>query len=515
MMTIEQVFENLPTRFKAEKAKDYQGVFHFILSDKDSVKEYTVHLEKGICEVKKGLEKEANCIIESSVETYLGVELGQIKPQMVMASGELKISNLMEMMTFSQFFKKLETKEEKTQSQNSRRPQHGPLQGLKVLDFTRLLPGPLGTMMMADMGAEVIKVESPKFKDYTRDFPPFLGGESAGYLAFNRSKRSLAIDYATEEGKALIYELVKKVDIVIEQFRPNVMAKMGLGYEDLKAINPKIIYVSITGYGQTGPYSQFAGHDLNYIAYAGVLAGNQNEAPQMPNVQMADIAGGSYMSIIACLSAVYARNTTGKGQFIDLAMLDAVMPLTANSQALYWATKQNTPREKGFLSGGLINYNIYACKDKKYIALGTLEPKFWNRFCEIVDKPDWKARMLEQNPEKLAMYKKELEALFQAENQTHWIDLGVKYDLLINAIYELNEVEKDEHIKAREMIIEQEHPTAGKIKNIGIPLKFSETKAQPAWTPPLFGEDSKAILEELGIETEKVKDLIEKGIVKS
>jgi alpha-methylacyl-CoA racemase len=398
--------------------------------------------------------------------------------------------------------------------QNSRKPISGPLLGLKILDFTRLLPGPLATMLMADMGAEVIKIEAPKFKDYTRDFPPFQGGESSGYLAFNRSKRSLCIDYTAEEGREIILNMAKEADILIEQFRPGVMAKMGLGYEDLKKVNPKLIYVSITGYGQTGPYSQLAGHDLNYITYAGVLAGNQNSAPQLPLVQMADIAGGSYMAVIACLSGVMARERTNEGQWIDVSMLDGVMPLVVNGMATHWAMQTNVARDNWFLSGGLVNYGIYPTKDKRYIALGTLEAKFWTKFCDVIQKPDWKPRMLPRNETETRLFKQELTELFQSQEAEYWCKIGEEHDILINLVYDLPEVAQDPHILAREMIVEMQHPKAGTIKGIGIPIKFSGTKAQISWSPPLLGEDTLSILQEAGVSEQAIQELKDKGLIK-
>ena len=392
--------------------------------------------------------------------------------------------------------------------QENRKPTTGPLQGIRILDLSRLLPGPLGAMMMADMGAEVIKIEAPKFKDYARDFPPFINKESASYLAFNRSKRSLALDYKTEEGKAVFWELVKTADIVIEQFRPGVMDKMGLGYEAAKAVNPKIIYVSITGYGQTGPYRDKAGHDLNYISYAGVLGitGKRDQSPVIPGIQTADIAGGSYMSVIACLSALLARQTTGVGQFVDVAMMDSVMPLTVTAQALFAATNQPQPRGSLFLSGGLANYNVYPCQDGKYISLGTLEPKFWMKFCQVVKKPNWMNRMIPKGAEDLDAFYAEVSEFFQTQPQKHWVDLGDEHDLLISPVYDIHEVENDPQVQARDMIVEQEHPTAGKVKTVGVPLKFSDTKATPAWAAPVFGADTQAILTELGYTEEQMQE---------
>jgi len=516
-ITIKEIFMALPQRFKVEKADDYKGIFHFELQDDTSTAQnFTVEILSGKCNVSQGLEKIPTCTIKSDVKTYLATELGEISAQEAIFSGKIKIDNLAEMMNFSKLFHRYSPPEsiQELVGQKSRKPQGGPLKGLKILDFTRLLPGPLATMLLADMGAEVIKIEAPKFYDYTRDFPPHKGGESAGYLAFNRSKRSLSLDYATPEGKAIILDMVKNADIVMEQFRPGVMAKMGLGYEDLKKINPKIIYVSITGYGQTGPYAHLAGHDLNYITLAGLLSGNKNEAPQVPLVQIADIAGGSYMAVIACLSAVYSLQQTGKGQFVDVSMMDGVMPLAVNAKAFQWMTEENIQRDEAFLSGGLVNYGIYPTKDNRYVALGTLEAKFWDKFCEIVNKPDWKNRIIAKDTRELTHFKDELSTLFKTQTATYWSELGLKHDLLLNTVYEQDEVDKDPQVIAREMVVELEHPTAGKVKSIGVPLKFSETQAKPSWAPPLLGEDTLSILREAGLSEDTIQELAKKGVLK-
>ena len=517
--TIKKIFNTLPQRFRADKAAGYHGIFHFELEDEKNQKDlFTVIISAAGCEVTESLVGIANCTIKTKTEIYIGIETGKIKAQDAILSGKIQVDNFTELINYSKFFRKLEAEEKHLNISEvqtiTRKPESGPLKGLKVLDFTRLLPGPLATMLMADMGAEVIKIEAPEYYDYTRNFPPQIGGESAAYLAFNRSKRSLSLDYSSQEGKAIILGMLEDVDILIEQFRPGVMQKMGLAYEDVKEINPKLIYVSVTGYGHTGPYANLAGHDLNYITFAGLLSGNQYTDPQLPLVQMADIAGGSYMAVIACLSAVYARNNTGKGQFVDVSMLDGVMPLNVNAAALNWATGKPVQRDESFLSGGLVNYNIYRCKGNRFVALGTLEDKFWVKFCEVIGKPEWKNRILAKNREELNSYKKDLEELFMTRELNYWVDLGFKHDLLLNAVYEMDEVEKDPHIIAREMIVEQEHPTAGKIKSIGIPLKFSDTKAKISWPPPLLGEDSLAIMQEAGVSKETIKELISKGLLK-
>jgi len=379
----------------------------------------------------------------------------------------------------------------------------GALKGLKIIDFTRLLPGPLATMLMADMGAEVIKIESPTQQDYARDFPPFIAGESAAYLAYNRSKKSLCLDYTSPEGQQIVCKLLESCDILIEQFRPNMMARWGLDYETVRKINPKLIYVSLTGYGQTGEYCHWAGHDVNYMALAGMFSGSQNQAPQMPNAQIADIGGGSYMAVIACLSAVIARYTTGKGQWVDVAMLDGVMPLATNAIMFEWATGTALPRERSFLSGGLLNYNIYPCKEGR-IAIGTLEAKFWIKFCELIEKPAWKNRMMPSPPDTFALHKAELETILATKTAAEWQEIALQNDLPISKIYEVKDIEQDKHLQEREMVITLEHPKAGKLKSIGVPLKFSETPAKPKWAAPLLGAHTKEVLQSIGFTEEDI-----------
>lgn len=392
--------------------------------------------------------------------------------------------------------------------QPERKEKSGPLVGIRILDLTRLLPGPLGTMLMADMGADVIKIENPAQPDYVRMFPPHIKGESANYLAYNRSKRSMSLNYTTEEGRRIFWELVKTADVVVEQFRPGFLDKIGIGYSNAKTVNPQIIYVSVTGYGQTGPYAHLAGHDLNYIAYAGVLGstGKAGQAPEIPGVQLADIAGGSYMSVIATLAALQARSHTGVGQHVDVAMTDAVMPLLTVSYAIYGATNYAIPRGMLPLSGGAVHYQVYACADGKYVALGTLEPKFWHKFCDLVQKPEWKPFVI-PNPTALKDQKTEVAALFAQQSQLYWLELGMEHDLLISPVHDIPDLEQDPHLQARQMVVEVEHPKAGIMKQIGVPLKFSDTPAAVAWAAPTMGEDTATLLAELGINEAQMEEL--------
>lgn len=289
-----------------------------------------------------------------------------------------------------------------------------PLKGYRILDFTKLLPGPLATRWMAEQGAEVIKIESPSSPDPLRFYPPMHGDVSKFHTAMNAGKKSLAVDYRSEEGLAQILKLVETADVVIEGFRPGTMAAFGLGYEHLIARNSMIILVSITGYGQNGGMSTVPGHDINYLAYSGMLDGFRDSSgnPIMPASQIADVAGGSMAALNATTAALLHRERTGEGQHANVSMTHCVSVL----QSLRIAEEAVTGKNESFLSGRLASYNVYSCADGKHIALGALEPKFWQKFCELVEKPEWINRLFEEE------LKVEVQALFNTKQQHFWTE---------------------------------------------------------------------------------------------
>lgn len=390
----------------------------------------------------------------------------------------------------------------------------GPLDKIRILDLTRLYPGPLGTMMLADMGAEVIKIEDINNPDYMRYYPPYLCSESAGFLAVNRSKRSFAVNLGTKKGVKLFFSLVKTADIVVEQFRPGVIDKMGIGYKNTRKIKKDIIYVSVTGYGQNGPYSMQAGHDINYIGYSGILSstGKKETGPIIPGAQIADVAGGAYMTIIACLSALWAKEKTGLGQQVDVSMLDAILPLMTLQMAHYQAAGILSEPGQAVLSGGLVCYGTYRCADGKYIALGILEEKFWKNFCKMLDKREWQNKqfVLGEEEDKL---RQEIASLFLTKNREEWVAFSKRHDVCLTPVLGIDELEKNRHLRARDMIIEQKHPVCGKIKGFGVPLKFSGTPATPGMPAPSLGSDTQAILKELGYSKSDIKIFQEEGVI--
>lgn len=327
-----------------------------------------------------------------------------------------------------------------------------PLTDIQILDFTRLLPGPLGTHLLAEMGAEVIKIERSSSPDYIREQPPFVDGISTLYYALNCYKNQLTIDFDKEAGRAQLIQLIQESDLLIEQFRPNVMAHWGLDYATLKNINPQLIYVSLSGYGQTGPHSQDAGHDLNYLAISGALDLLRDEAgkPIIPGFQLADIAGGAYRLQSACLAALLERHRTGEGTYVDVSMTDGVVPLLTFPLTQFWGGFD--PREMRILSGGLVNYNVYQASDGRWLALGALELKFWNAFCAAVARPKWQRKQIFE----LSVHtfpKTELESLFLTRSRDEWAAWAAGKDLCLTPVVELQELEESAHIKARQLLV--------------------------------------------------------------
>ncbi len=388
----------------------------------------------------------------------------------------------------------------------------GPLTGIRILDLTQLYPGPLATMMLADMGADVVRLEHPSRPDNVHLLPPFVGKESAAYLALNRSKRSLALDTGKEEGQKVFFDLVRRADVVMEQFRPGVLEKIGIGYEQAMAFNPRIIYVSITGFGQDGPYRQKAGHDINYISLTGLLSQvKKGDEMVLPGFQTADVVGGGYMSVIACMAALWHREKTGKGQRVDVAMTDSIMPMLTLQLAQYWGSQGNDEVVNLF-DGSFPFYGVFECADGKLVSLGALEQKFWAGFCEMAGKPEWLSLQFPAGDEK-GKVREEVARLFRTKSRDEWLALADVHDICLSSIHEMEDLEKDPQLRVRQMIVETEHETGLKLKGVGIPIKFSESKPDQPEPAPTVGQHSIEILKEIGYTDERIEALLGKGIV--
>lgn len=380
------------------------------------------------------------------------------------------------------------------------------LSNLKILDFTTLLPGPFATMQLADMGADVIKISSPSKYDLVLESEPKIGGKSANLLWLNRNKKTLALNLKTEEAIDIIKELIKEFDILVEQFRPGVMEKLGLGYEELSKINPRLIYCSITGYGQTGPMSMKAGHDINYLAKSGIMSfsGRKDQGPVLYGTQIADIAVGSMNSVIGILAAVNYRNQSGEGQYIDISMMDGLIPMNSLIGSQYLGGGELPTREGELLNGGS-NYDFYQTKDGRYFSVGSLEPKFWQELCKTLG--------IEAKAATDLSVKKMIKEKFLEKDFDEWVEIFSKKDACVEPVLNLEEVIEDEHIKARELIVELE-VDGKKIKQFASPIAFSKTKQEYKFAGKEIGEDTEDILDKLGYSKERIEELKAKDVFK-
>ena len=392
-----------------------------------------------------------------------------------------------------------------------------PLEGIKILDLTRLLPGPYGTMLLGDLGAEVIKIEEPERGDYARWNPPQINGVGSRHLLLNRNKKSLTLNLKAPEGKAVLRRMVEQgADVLIEQFRPGVMERLGVGYKDLEKVNPRIIYCSLTGYGQDGPYRDLAGHDLNYIGIAGVLGltGQKGGSPVIPGIQIADLIEGGLYAVIGILSALMARQKTGRGQYVDISMLDGVVSLLPDSAALYFAEGKAPRAGERRLGGGLPQYQVYQTQDGKYLAVGALEEKFWANLSRLIGRPEWAEKIPRELEPRCEEIQKEMARLFKTKTQKEWLDLLMHEDTCVTAVQSLDEVFADPQVRSRQMLVETTHPKAGRVRQIGVPIKFSETPGEIRMPAPEIGEHTEEILGELGFAQEEIDHLRKMGVIR-
>ena len=386
-----------------------------------------------------------------------------------------------------------------------------PLQGIKVLDLSRLLPGPFCSMILADFGAEVWKVEDTDLGDYMREIP----GLDASYRILNRNKRSISLNLKTEEGQQVFYRLVREADIVLEQFRPGVAGRLGISYEDLRQINSRLIYCSLTGYGQTGPRAKQAGHDLNYIALAGLLGlcGGPEGPPALPAVQIADIAGGGLWSAVAILLAILARQNTGAGQYIDVSMLDGTISLLALAGAQFFAGGNAPHRGESTLSGSFACYSVYETADGMYLTLGALEEKFWAEFCRRVNHPEWTAEQFAPEPRRGEL-RSEVAALFRDKTRLEWLEFFQNADICLAPVYSLDEMAGDPHVQARQILQKVKMTDGGPGWQLGMPVKLSQTPGTIRSSAPEWGEHTEELLHYLGYDLKEIKLLKQKGIIR-
>lgn len=390
----------------------------------------------------------------------------------------------------------------------------GPLAGLRVLDLTRLLPGPMATLHLADLGAEVIKIEDTAAGDYARTMGPgaaesnAVGKDSPLFRAVNRNKKSLRLDLKQAAGAEVLLRLAAGADMLFESFRPGVADRLGIGYAALREINPRLVYCAITGYGQTGPLAQRAGHDLNYLALSGVLdqIGTAGGAPAIPNLQIGDLLGGSLTALVGALAAVIAAKSTGEGSYVDIAMTDAVL---AHSifPLLALQTEGLKPRGEDLLTGGVPCYGVYRTADARYLAVAALEPKFWQVFCTVIGRPDFVPSGLATGNEGQRI-RNELAALIAAQPLTYWQELFAGVDCCVTPVLRLDESLMQPQIQARQMVTK-----ADESMQFAPPFRFSRWLWPGARPAPAAGVNDAKILQAAGYTQAEIAALSYAGVI--
>jgi alpha-methylacyl-CoA racemase len=396
-------------------------------------------------------------------------------------------------------------------------PVPGALSGLKILDFTTLLPGPYATMCLADMGADVLRIASGSRPDMGDSMPPFLPGTdiSAASAYLGRNKRCMNLNLKDPRARDIIGRLISDhgFDIVVEQFRPGVMSRIELDYERLKAIRPDLIYCSITGYGQDGPMSAKAGHDINYIARSGVASysGKKGQGPGLMGMQVADVASGSHNAIIGVLAAVISRNCTGRGQFIDISMTDGMIALNTFFGAAFLVDRKVPEPETTFVNGGSL-YDYYETKDGLYISFGGLEPQFFANFCHVINRPDLIGDGV--MPRDVERIKTDVRQIIRTKTREEWLRLFNGTDACVEPVMTLEEVFQDALANERGMIVEVPLGDGRTVRQIANPINFSETKHvyKRIGVASSSGFHTKEVFKELGYTDSEIETFARTGL---
>ena len=388
----------------------------------------------------------------------------------------------------------------------------GVLDGITVLELARVAPAELPGMMFADMGADVLKIETPEEEPPTPD-----ALRRAAFAYVNRNKRSLALNLKAPEGQALFKKLAATADVIVEGFRPGVMKRLGADYETVRALNPRIVYCSLSGFGQNGPYRDYPAHDMNYLSLAGVLTliGEPGRKPVIPLNLVADYAGASLHGALGVMFALFARERTGKGQHVDVSYLDTTVALLAATPNMrfFFSDGMAPKRGEGFLGGSYPYYAIYETKDKKLLTIGCTEPWLWENFCKAINRPDFAA--FARKPDQFVRaanagevgVREEIESIIRTRTRDAWWDYLVKADVCVGKVYEPEEMVKDPQVQARDMVVELRHPTVGTITEFGVPIKLSETPGSVRLAAPASGEHTDEVLRGLGLSAEEIRGL--------
>lgn len=383
-----------------------------------------------------------------------------------------------------------------------------PLDGIKILDLSRMAPGPYCTMLLGDLGADVIKIEQPGFGIIPIDVDEETW---AAYFALDRNKRSILLNLKNPEARQVFYKLVETADVILEGYRPGVVKQLGVDYDTVKKINPSIIYCSLSGYGQDGPYHDLPGHDINYIALAGALSamGIRNGRPAVPLNLLADYAGGGQQAALGIVVALLCKERTGIGQYIDVAMLDGVIQLFGWEASEFFAGGKAPKWGDTPITGNVPCSNIYETKDG-YVSIGCFEIKSWENLCHELKRDDLIPHQFATGQEKENIYS-QLREIFLTKTKYEWFEIFSPKGIAVAPVLDLDEVFKDPHVLHRQMVVEVDNPKLGKVKQVGIGLKFSETPGRIRSTAPLPGQNTEEILSVAGYSVDEIKSLKETG----
>ncbi|GAB7386972.1 CaiB/BaiF CoA-transferase family protein [Bacillaceae bacterium] len=387
------------------------------------------------------------------------------------------------------------------------------LEGITVLDLTGLVPGPFATMVLADYGAEVIKVERPGVGETGRKLEPLVDGSGRMFEMLNRNKKSITLNLKSPEGKEIFKKLAKQADVIIEGFRPGVMDRLGLGYKDISQINDKIIYCSLSGFGQTGSLRNVAAHDINYVSYAGFLSMNVSIDGKitMPGSLLGDLAGGYLPATIAILMALLARERLGIGQYIDVSIVDGLISLLLPGLTEFLDQGENFKPSCTWFTGAWACYNVYETKDGTFLSIGPLEEKFWHSFCQYINRTDFiDIQFAMDRQEEMKQY---IANFFKEKDRDVAIREMTEYDIPCAPVLSIEDVIQSDWVKERQLLFERKGKGGGRIIELGTPFKLSKTPARYETLPPELGEHNDEILSRIGYSPEEIANLKEKGII--
>ncbi len=387
-----------------------------------------------------------------------------------------------------------------------------PLEGVKILDLSRLLPGPYCTMLLADMGAEVIKIEEPKRGDYNREWFPKKVKNSGYFIGVNRNKKSLTLDLKKEKGKEIFYKLVKDADVVVESFRPGVVERLKIDFKTLKQINPKIVYLSLTGFGQNTSWKHRPAHDLNFLALSGILSFSGTRDKKLPvyGIQIADYAGAVF-GIIGILTALLRRDKISEAQYIDIAMMDCLYSFLSMIAGKFFIDGLIPEPAEDMLTGGFACYNIYETKDRRFITIGALEEKFWERFCELIEKPEWKSEIF--NKEKQKEIINQLENIFKEKTLDEWTEIFKNEDVCVEPVLNLKEAFESKYAKERNIIFILKNDIDREVKQIKNPVEIYPKIEKKYFSHPQLGEHTFEILQKIGFSEEELTKLKQEQVI--